>query len=74
MFDKKISEESLIKIEKNFSKLKTRIKPSKSNPVLKNNGVLSCLGALQKKLFLFLLIKHPTMLLFHENGIMLKWY
>ena len=43
LYDKMISEESLIlwqsailaKVDNNFSKLKTRIKPSKSNPILK---------------------------------------
>ena len=56
-FDKKISEESLIpwksailkKVDKKHSKLKTRIKPSKSNPILKQIDFTSCLEALQKK-------------------------
>ena len=35
------------------SKLKTRIKPSKSNPVLKQVDIIRCLQALQKKFVLF---------------------
>ena len=58
--DKKISEESLIpwksailtKVDKKILKLKTRIKPSKSNPILKQIDVISCLDALQKKIVL----------------------
>ena len=58
--DKKISQESLIpcksailwKANKQLSKLKTRIKTSKSNPVLKQIYVISCLEALQKKFIL----------------------
>ena len=58
--DKKIFEESLItwqsavlaKVDKKNSKLKTWIKSSKSNPILKQIDVMSCLEALQKKFFL----------------------
>ena len=72
--DKKKSEGSLvlwksailIKIDKKNSKLK----PSKSNSILKQIEVIS-LEALQKSFFLFLLIKHPAMLLLYVNGIML---
>ena len=55
--DKKISVETLIPwrfailitVDINFSKLKTRFKPFKSNPFLKQIEVISCLQAPQKK-------------------------
>ena len=58
--NKKISEESLIpwkssiltKIDKIISKLKTRIEPFNSNPILKKIDVISCLEALQKNFVL----------------------
>ena len=58
--DKKISQKFLIpwksvilaKVDKNISKLKTRIKPSKSVPILKQIDVISCLESLQKNFFL----------------------
>ena len=76
--DKKISEKSLTpwksviltKVEKNVSKLKTRIKLCKI--ILKEIDIIICLEVLQNKFFLLLLMKHPTMLLLHLNGIMLK--
>ena len=57
----KIPEECLIpwkfvifsKADKNNSKLKTRIKPSISNPILKQRDVISCLEVFQK-MFVFL--------------------
>ena len=39
----------LTKDEKTISRLETRIKPSRSNPILKQVDVISCLEALQKK-------------------------
>ena len=53
------------KFDKKISKLKTVIKPSKPNPILKQIDVVGCLEALQKSLFLFLLAKHPAMLLIY---------
>ena len=55
--DKKIPAESLIprkstiltNIDKKYSKLKTRIKPSKYNPIPKQMEVISCLETLRKK-------------------------
>ena len=55
-----------------ISKLKTRIKVSKSNPILKQIDLISCFEALQKKFVLVLLIKHPTMLLLYVTDIMLQ--
>ena len=55
----------LTKVDKKVSNLKTRIKPSISNPILKQIYVISCLEVLQKYLFQFLLIEHPTMLLLY---------
>ena len=54
LYDKKISDEPLIpwnsailkKVDKKISKLNTRIKPSKSNPILKQIDITSCLEAL----------------------------
>ena len=54
--DKKISEKSLIpwkfailtKVDKKFPKIKTRIKSSKSNLILKQTDLISSLEALQK--------------------------
>ena len=61
--DKKISKESLIpwqsailvKVDKKFSKLKTRIKSFKINPSLKKFDIISCLEA-PKKQFVFVSI------------------
>ena len=58
LFDKKISEESLIskksdiltKVEKKNFKFKTMIKPSKSNHILKEINFISCLEALPKNI------------------------
>ena len=57
--DKKIPEESLIpcksaviRLTKKNSKLNTRIKPSKSNHILKRIDAITCLEALQKKFVL----------------------
>ena len=58
MFDKKISEESLIskksdiltKVEKKNFKFKTMIKPSKSNHILKEINFISCVEALPKNI------------------------
>ena len=77
---KKISEESLIpwksvalkKIDWKISKLRARVKPFRFNPILKQIDVINCIEALHKSLFLFLLVKHSTMLLLYVNGIMLK--
>ena len=78
--NKKISDESLILLKsaiittvlKKNLKYKARIKPSKSNSILKQIDVISYLEALQKRLIMFLLIKHPTMLLLYVSSIMLK--
>ena len=56
--DKKIPQESwksaiLTKAEKNISKLKARVKPFQSNPILKQVDVIICLEALQKKIFFY---------------------
>ena len=48
----------LTKVKKIISKLKTRIEPSKSNPILKQIDIISCLEPLQKCFFFFLLIKY----------------
>ena len=53
--DKKIPQEFwksaiLTKVEKNISKLKARIKPFQSNPIVKQVDVISCLEALPKKI------------------------
>ena len=61
---KKIPRESLI----------PWVKSSKSNPILKQIDVISCLEALEGSSFLFLLIKHWTMLLLCVKSIKLKWY
>ena len=72
-----ISEESLIpwkcailrKTDKIISKLKNRIKPSKSNPILKQIYAISCLEALQKT---FVLV--PIDKACKKVAIICKWY
>ena len=58
----------LTNVDQKVSKLKTSIKPSESNPILKQIDVISCLETLQKSLLLFLLIKHSTVWLLFVNG------
>ena len=55
----------LTKFDKRISNLKTRIKPSISNPILKQIDAISCLEVHQRKSLFWILIKYPAMLLLY---------